>query len=126
MLLYLAAALLGLLHVYLTIRVIRVRRAKKVALGHGGEELLERAIRAQGNFVESVPLGLLLALLIQLQGWGMVAGGLALLLLLGRVIHALGVSRTPEDYRYRVTGMALTFLSLVGASLCLIASLFLA
>jgi uncharacterized membrane protein YecN with MAPEG domain len=39
-----------------------------------------------------------------------------LCLLLGRVMHALGVSRSPEQLPIRVVGMALTFSALgVGA-----------
>ncbi|WP_455372509.1 MAPEG family protein [Limibacillus halophilus] len=117
----LAAALLGLLHIVLTLRAIRLRRANKVALGDGGQELLQRAIRVQGNFSENAPLGLLLSGVLFFLGWEDIAGGLALLLLLGRTIHAVGVSRSPEDYRYRVTGMVLTFTSIGGSGLLLIA-----
>ena len=38
--------------------------------------------------------------------------GLGLALLSGRSLHALGLSRTPEDLRFRVAGMSLTFIVL--------------
>jgi uncharacterized membrane protein YecN with MAPEG domain len=115
-----AAALLGFLHMILTLRAIKLRRANKVALGDGGQEALQRAIRVQGNFAENAPLGLLLSGLLYFLGWSGIAGGLALLLLVGRAVHALGVSQAPEDYRYRVTGMVLTFTSIGASSLCLL------
>ncbi len=37
-----------------------------------------------------------------------------------RLSHAYGVSKTLENYRYRVFGMAMTFTALVGAAICLL------
>ena len=45
---------------------------------------------------------------------------LGLALLIGRALHAWGVSRSPEDFRYRVAGMALTLGSLLMAALYLL------
>nr|WP_323894040.1 hypothetical protein [Aeromonas allosaccharophila] len=45
-------------------------------------------------------------------------------LLLGRFCHAFGMSRTPENFRYRVAGMGLTFaVILVSAAQILITAL---
>jgi len=45
-------------------------------------------------------------------------------LLLGRFCHAFGMSRTPENFRYRVAGMGLTFaVILVSAAHILITAL---
>ena len=41
-------------------------------------------------------------------------------LVLERAVHACGVSRVLEDYRFRVFGMACTFVVLVGTSLRLL------
>ena len=62
------AALLGCLLVYLSIRVIRLRRRFKVAIGAGGEAAIERAARVQANFSEYVPIGLILLLLAEASG----------------------------------------------------------
>jgi uncharacterized membrane protein YecN with MAPEG domain len=44
-------------------------------------------------------------------------------LLIGRVLHAFGISQAEENYRFRVAGMALTFVALIsGALLCLFGS----
>ena len=56
------AALLGLILVYLSYRVVSYRVKYKVGIGDGGNTKLARAIRVQGNFVEYVPIALLLIL----------------------------------------------------------------
>jgi uncharacterized membrane protein YecN with MAPEG domain len=43
-------------------------------------------------------------------------------LLIGRLLHACGISQIEENNRYRVAGMALTFTTIVSASLVLIAA----
>jgi uncharacterized membrane protein YecN with MAPEG domain len=54
------AAVLTAVFIRLSFNVIGLRRKNKVGLGSGGNEDLERAIRAQGNFAEYVPFGLIL------------------------------------------------------------------
>ena len=54
------AALLALWFVVLSLHVIRCRREARVSLGDGGNGRLQRAIRAQANFAEYVPLALVL------------------------------------------------------------------
>ncbi|NJO55520.1 MAG: hypothetical protein HC834_03235 [Rhodospirillales bacterium] len=116
------AGLLTILFIVLSVRVIRRRQAARVTLGDGGDETLLRRSRAQANFAEYVPLGLLLMALVELQdkpAWCVHLIGV--LLLVGRVVHAYGFSRTPEPLRLRVAGMAMTFSALgVGAVACLI------
>ena len=72
---------------------------------------MRRAIRAHANFVETVPMGLVLALLLAFQDWPYAGGAVALLLLSGRAFHATGLSRSPENFRFRVSGMMLTLAS---------------
>jgi len=42
---------------------------------------------------------------------------LGLLLFVGRIVHAYGVSQEDEDFRLRVTGMTMTFMSLIFSAL---------
>ncbi len=103
------AAILAGLFVFLSLRVIRARRIHKVALG-APHRLVERAVRAHGNCAEYVPFGLVLLGLLEGMGlpiWGVHALGSAFVA--GRVLHAWGISQEPEVFRFRVTGMALTF-----------------
>ena len=104
------AALLALLFVLLSIRTIRTRHRQKVALGHGDDPAMLRAMRVHANFAEYVPLALLLIYFVEASSqtpWLIHLLGASLLC--GRLCHAFGMSRTPESFRYRVVGMGLTF-----------------
>ncbi|MGH6931676.1 MAG: MAPEG family protein [Dongiaceae bacterium] len=111
------AALLALFFMFLSFRVIGLRRSAGIGLGDGGNSVLFRRQRAHGNFAEYVPLALLLMALAELQGlpaWKLHAIGL--LLVAGRPLHAFGVSREPEVIRLRAIGMILTFGALLAGS----------
>lgn len=115
------AALLALLFIALSINVIRVRRAARAALGDAGDARLLRAMRVHANFAEYVPLALIL--LFAAAGLGAAATWLHLLgalLLVGRLSHAWGVSRTPENLKFRVAGMLATFTVLAATALTLL------
>ena len=108
------AAVLTTVFIRLSFNVIGLRRKNKVGLGSGGHEDLERAIRAQGNFAEYVPFGLILLACLELNGatWWLVAiPGLALII--GRLIHAIGINTPPPDFSKRVLGMKFTFFTLI-------------
>lgn len=108
------AALLSYLFIRLSSAVIRLRRKNMVALGSGGHEDLERAIRAQGNFAEYVPFALIMMGCLELNGapWWLVAlPGLSLTM--GRLIHARGINEPPPNFRQRIVGMVLTINTLV-------------
>lgn len=114
------AALLALLFLGLSLRVIGQRHRAQVALGTGGDPGLQRAVRVHANFAEYAPLVLTLLLIAELlatPGWWLHVMGIALLA--GRGLHAFGVSREPEDIRIRGAGMALTFTALGSAALTL-------
>lgn len=121
------AALLALLFVYLSVRTIGTRRRLQIAIGDQDHPEMQRAMRVHANFAEYVPLGLVLLSLVEARApaaWLM--HGLCLCLLLGRVLHAWGVSQAKERFQFRVAGMMLTFACLVGASLFLLGSTFVA
>jgi uncharacterized membrane protein YecN with MAPEG domain len=105
---------LTIIFIKLSFAVIALRRKNKVGLGSGGYEDLERAIRTQGNFAEYVPFGIILIACLELNGapWYLVLSpGLALII--GRLIHAKGMNTPPPDFSLRVTGMKLTFGTLI-------------
>ncbi len=115
------AAIFALMLVGLSLRVANTRREARVALGDGGKKLLQRRIRAQGNFTEYVPMALILLLFIEWQGWSRwLVHALCLVLLAARALHAYGVSQEPEDIRLRATGMATTAGVLIVAALLLL------
>lgn len=110
MLIPIYAALLAFLFIYLSLRVIGVRRRMQVAIGAGGHAELERAMRVQANFAEYVPIALISILFTEtLYGSGWWIHALGTSLVIGRAVHAWGVSHGRENLRFRVTGMLLTF-----------------
>jgi uncharacterized membrane protein YecN with MAPEG domain len=115
------ASLLALLFVGLSIRTLRMRRGLRIAVGDGGNAAMLRAMRVHANFAEYVPLSLLLLYLVERSGANASQVHLlGLCLLVGRVSHAIGVSRVDERYAYRVFGMAMTFVCITIASVRLL------
>ena len=108
------AAILTIIFVKLSFAVIGLRRKNKVGLGSGGYDDLERAIRAQGNFAEYVPIGLILIACLELNGapwWLVILPGITLII--GRLIHAKGINEPPPNFSSRVLGMKFTFGTLI-------------
>ncbi len=108
------ASVLTLLFVRLSFAVIKLRRENKVALGSGGHAELERAIRAQGNFAEYVPFGIVLIACLEINGapWWLAALP-GIVLVIGRIIHAKGINEPPPNFGKRVMGMKFTFNTLI-------------
>lgn len=106
--------------VAISIRVSLARMGAGRQIGDGGDERLLRVIRAQGNFVEYVPMALILLGLLELAGasagllWAL--GGL---LAAGRLLHYAGMlaGSTP----LRAGGMIGTYLMLLAAAASLVA-----
>ena len=116
------AGILGLICLVLAVLVVRQRGKTKTGLGSGGHPALEQAIRVHANFVEYVPLILILMLLLELSGlaplWLHVMG---IALVVGRVLHAWGLAGNPNESFGRAAGITLTWLTLlVALGLCII------
>ena len=115
------AAVLGLLAVLLTVRVIVNRVRTNVAAGDGGDARLAQSIRAHGNFAEHAPLALLLIALAEMLGaaptW---IHGLGAVLVLARLISAWGLGTSLGTTPQRQIGAALTIAVLVLASLLIL------
>jgi uncharacterized membrane protein YecN with MAPEG domain len=115
------AALLGLFYIALSVRTISLRRKNRRSLGDGGDPALNRAIRVHGNFAEYVPLALVLLFLLESQNYSRVLVHVfASLLLVGRLIHAYGVSQLKEKLIFRMVGTLMTFFSIGLTSLVLL------
>lgn len=87
-----AAAAAAIVNLWLFVRVGALRRAHGISVGDGGNEALQRRMRAQLNFAENVPIVLVLIAALEIAGIGetwlaYVAGAF----ILGRVAHGFGM-----------------------------------
>ncbi len=111
-------SLAGLLLIFLSARVVGWRRKLSVGLGDGGEENLLRAQRAQANFIEYVPIALILLAAAEsrgLAGWLLHTGGA--ILVLARLLHAWGLSQSSGRSFGRFSGTLLTWVVILALSL---------
>jgi uncharacterized membrane protein YecN with MAPEG domain len=112
------ASLHALLLLVLLARISRHRHGHRIGLGDGGDAVLARKIRVHGNFIEHAPFALLLMALLESCGlpspWLWTFGAA---LLLGRVLHAAGMSRSAGHSFGRFYGTALTWLVLLAMAL---------
>ena len=104
------ASLHILLMLALAMRVVGHRRALKIGIGDGGDKRLARKVRVHANFIEYVPVALLMLALLELSGLGaMWLWALGGTLLLSRVLHAAGLSRSAGYSFGRFWGTVLTW-----------------
>ena len=107
----------AILHIWLAARVSRVRRLVKVSLGDGGNEALLRRIRAHGNYVENMPIFVILVGLLELAGAdNRILWAAAIAFILSRIAHAFGMDR-PSPSRLRMFGMIGSTVVLLGLAL---------
>jgi len=115
------AGLLLILMVILSMMVVRKRRGLRIGAGDGGDETMVRAVRVFGNAAEYVPAGIAaLVLLVVLQGSFYVIHLVGALLLIGRILHALGLSGSTGVSFGRFTGMVLTYTAYLIAAVYLL------
>ena len=113
-----AAALwtgLGLLLLLaLSLLVVRQRQKHHIVTGDGGIDELARAIRAQGNATEYLPAGLAGLAVLALAGAPALIIHLAgAILLISRVVHAVGLTLTLQNSLLRNIGMTATWIAYI-------------
>ena len=115
------AAILAIIFIGLSMRVARMRGETKIGIGAGGNPVLERRMRVQANFAEYVPFALLLLAFLEMQQHSRsLIHLLCLALIVGRIIHAYGVSQDDEDIRFRITGIIITAAVILVAAILLL------
>lgn len=116
------AGLCTLLVLWLAVRVIRRRLQAKIGLGDGGDGELNRRIRAHANAIEYLPLALLLLGGMELNGYPDPAiHAFGATLLVSRLLHAWGLSRSSGASVGRFAGTALTLVLMLAMALFAIA-----
>ncbi len=105
---------MGLLAVGLAVAVIVQRVRLGIEAGDGGHPAMAQAVRAHANFTEHAPLALVLLAMLEFAGAPAVIVVLAgALLLVGRLLSAIGLSRSLGPSIPRQAGASLTILSVL-------------
>lgn len=109
-------ALFSLFNLRLSWGVVSLRQSKKVNLGTGGHDSLDRAIRAHGNFCEYAPWMVLELAMLEINGCPKnFLMGLATVMGLARYAHWIGIL-DDKLVRYRQRGILTTVVTMtVGA-----------
>jgi len=118
------SSLLAILFFVLSVRVIALRGNPAFAFmaqGKGDEELLQRAIRAHGNFAEYVPFMLIILYWLEMSG----ASPAKLHVLgsafrLGRIMHGVCMGFMRSNMPLRVGGTVLTLIPFISSAVALL------
>ena len=117
-------SILALILVGLSAWVIAGRGSTNTMLGDGGNQSMTRRIRAHANFIEYVPMALVIIAL--LEGSGASHGLVRILLIvlvIARILHPIGMfapDKTPQQLACRGGGIGGTFLVILVAALDLL------
>lgn len=102
----LLAAYLGIFQMYLTLRVVKIRRRDKVALETANNDQLTRAVRSHANLVETTPIFLIILGFTESAGANVFAVlFLGLIFAISRTVHPIGLSGKKGTFKFRTYGM---------------------
>lgn len=105
----------------LSMLVVRQRRKHKVLLGDGGAPELLRASRVFGNATEYVPAALIgIAVLAAVGASPLIIHGLGAGLFVGRIAHAVGLTRNEGVSPGRAIGALFTWVVLLFTGVLLV------
>lgn len=111
------AAPLALFMIALGAHVTMLRASAGISIMDGGNPALAERIRRHGNFIEYVPMALLLMALAEAAGtahiWLHAAG---VLLIAGRCLHAIGLRHDKPATAPRIVGSLATNLAMLVAT----------
>ncbi len=111
------AAFFALLYVALTFNVIRHRFSKKISLGHGDDKATQIAVRSHANFIEYVPMALLLFYFVEVITLSStLVFYLASALLIARVFHFFGMADARNLLILRQIGTVVTLFVIIIAA----------
>lgn len=113
-------AVFAFLYVLLSLNVIKQRFANQISLGSADNKEMERAIRIHANFIEYVPIALILFYFIEMLSMSSsLVFYLGSALLIARVMHFFGMQYPKDLILFRKLGMIITLLVLLVASIAL-------
>jgi uncharacterized protein len=107
---------LGLFNLWLAYRCVRIRLNGPGGVGHLGIPALKARMRAHANFVEYTPFVLLLTALLEYAGGsGAWLRGIAIVYIVGRVLHAFGIER--PTFTMQFAGALITWIVLLALAI---------
>ncbi|HRK42982.1 MAG TPA: MAPEG family protein [Gemmobacter sp.] len=116
---------LALIYLVLWFRVTQMRAGLAVSIGDNGNVTLHERIRQHGNFVEWVPMVLILMILAESLGTdGLYLHASGALLVLGRLAHPFGLKAHRPTHALRIVGNSTNILAMVTLIVCLALRLF--
>lgn len=116
-------ALLGLWIVALIARVVALRWRLRAGEGDGGHRDLAKAIRVHGNAIETMPIALLLMFAYELGGGAAtLLHACGILLIVGRLAHAQGLSKTFGASAGRMAGTVTVSAVVIGLAALILSS----
>jgi uncharacterized membrane protein YecN with MAPEG domain len=108
------AAINALIMLVLGMLVVRARVKTRTEIGDGNDPAMIGPLRAHANNTETVPMAIVLLLVLYALGEGAVMLHIiGILLTLGRLLHAFGLSRSIGTSIGRFGGMVLTWLAYI-------------
>jgi uncharacterized membrane protein YecN with MAPEG domain len=108
------AAINALIMIVLGMLVVRARVRTRTEIGDGGDPALLGPLRAHANNTEYVPLAIVLMMLLYaLDASVIVIHVVGVTLTLGRLLHAVGLTRNVGTSAGRLAGMVLTWLAYI-------------
>lgn len=120
----LTASILGLIYFGLCYNVVK-NRIKAMKQEDYDQEVLDRMVRVQCNFIEYVPIVLILLGLLENAGAkSYIVLGIAVGIIVGRILHAWGLASKAGTSFGRYYGTVLTWLALLTASIMGLVTIF--
>lgn len=117
-------AILAIIYVALSFWVIAGRLQRKVNLGEGQDPEMQVRVRAHANFIEYVPLALILVGLFEMaHGSRILVHVLLIALIVARLIHPFGLRtapQTPQQFATRGAPIMVTLLVILVAAVALL------
>ncbi len=115
------AALLAFVCIALSAPVGPMRGKKQIPLGDGDDTEMIVAIRRHANFIEYVPLAIILLALVELNGGSKtLLHALGVALLAARLVHPFGLDAKNLNKWQRIAGTAVTLLVMAAAAITLL------
>lgn len=118
------AAVLAVIYIGLTGWVITGRLTKDTLFGDGGDTAFLRRIRAHANFIEYVPLALILVALLEAGGGSQgLVEALLIALVVARILHPIGMlapKNSVQQFACRGGGIITTLIVILVAAILLL------